>query len=505
MKTKALFVFLVFGILLLQCGKDKGTEPEPVSKIEGTITFSGAWPEAAEDVRVVVGADFPIQSFDDLKMSSTLACDGTVNYSIEVENGDYKFVGVIWKPAGGVWGLASICGVYTMDSDFLTPSRVSVSAEKSVVTGINMTVDRSRTKKLTNAHVSGTISLQGAWPDSFSSAMLVTSAKDLISDPFTLLDLNMGTALERGQTSADYVIATPAGTNRTIGVAFLDKDGRLTQDAVYFAQNNGGLEVKEQTIAVNQSVTGPSFVVKLGSITSGIKGTVSFIGNWPAPAAEVRLITATVFPPAMDELIIGEEISADASNHKYVFYLKPDTYKVVGVVWRAAGTSWDLMSICGAYFAGKDSLAPSEVVLSDDNSFAENINIVVNRSKARKITETYIEGNITFQGEWPADVTEARVIATTKLVLWPPTLPTMLDLAFSDPIPVGTTATSYRMRAFPGQFVAIGVIFLKGDEQLTINDILYSNDVGALAAEEEDAFEVVENAVVSGKDFTVEF
>lgn len=505
MSTKALWGLLTIGILLFQCGKDNGVEPTPVSKIEGTVTFSGTWPEAAEDVRVVVGKDFPIKSFDDLKMSNKLASDGTVNYSVQVENADYKFLGVVWKPAGGVWGLASICGVYTSDSDFFTPASISVSAEKSVVAGITMAVDRSRAKKLSNAHISGTVSLQGAWPDSFASAMLISSAKDLLSDSFSLLDLNMGTALERGQSAADYVIAAPAGMNRTIGVAFLDKDGRLTQDAVYFAQNNGGLQIQEENISDNQSVRGPNFVVKLGSVTSGIQGTVSFIGNWPAPAAEIRLITATVFPPAMEELIIGEEISATASNHKYVFYLKPNTYKVIGVVWRAEGTSWDLMSICGAYFAGKDSLAPSQVIVPDEQTFVKNINIVVNRSKARKITETYIEGNITFQGTWPPDVTEARVIATTKLVLWPPTLPTMLDLAFSDPIAPESREVSYRMRAFPGRFVAIGVIFLKGDQQMTINDILYSNDVDALLAEEKDAFDVVENSVVSGKNFTVVF
>ena len=132
----------------------------------------------------------------------------------------------------------------------------------------------------------------------------------------------------------------------------------------------------------------------------------------------------------------------------------------------------------------------------------QDINIVVNRSKARKITETYIEGDITFDGTWPSGVTEARVIATTKFQVFPPILPTMLDLAFSDPIPAGSTTASYKMRAFPGTFAAIGVIFIKEGQLLTINDILYSLDVGGLSLE---PFDVAENSVVSGRDFNIQF
>lgn len=502
MRIRTIFGLLAAGILFVYCGGDKGVESTPKSKIEGSVTFTGAWPEAAEEVRVVVGTEFPITSFDDLNQSAPINSDGSVSYSIEVDNGTYAFVGVAWRPAGGSWGLAGVCGVYTADANFLTPAKVTVSADSPTASGINISVNRSNAKKLTGSQVVGTIQLQGAWPTEYSSAVMITSSKDLVSEPFSLLDLNLGTAIERGATEADYMVDTPAGSIQTIGVAFLDANGRLSQDAVYFAQNNGGLVINEQTIGDNQTVTGPDFAVKLGSVTSGIKGTVSFVGDWPAKVEEVRLITAKVFPPAMDELIIGEEISADAVNHKYTFYLEPGTYKVMGVVWRAEGTEWDLMSICGAYFAGEDSLAPSEVIVPHGESFVEDINIVVDRSKARKVTETYIQGNITFNGTWPQGFSEARVITTTRFQIFPPILPTMLDLAFSDPIPVGTESASYSMRAFPGTFAAIGVIFLKGEEEMTIDDILYSLDVGGL---ELTPFDVAENTTVSDKNFNIVF
>jgi hypothetical protein len=276
----------------------------------------------------------------------------------------------------------------------------------------------------------------------------------------------------------------------------------LTQDAVYFSQNNGGLEINEQVFTANQNIIGPNFDVKLGSVTSAIKGTINFTGAWPAVAEEVRLITATTYPPAIEELIIGEEISPATFSHKYTFYLEPNTYKMMGVAWRAEGTEWDILSICGAYFAEEDSLAPLDVIIPNEDSIIENINIVVNRSKARIVSETYIEGNVQFNGTWPEGFTEARVVATTKFQIFPTELPTMLDLAFSPTIEVASTSLDYNIKAFPGTFAAIGVIFLNEEQTLTIDDILYSLDVGGLNLE---PFEVVENTTVDGPDFEIQF
>jgi len=502
MSFRFVISLLLAGMLLIRCSSDDPTEPEIKSKIEGTITFSGQWPETPDEIRVVASEDFPIKNFTDLVQSSRIEDNGSATYSLELENGYYKFVGVIWKAQGGNWGLASICGVYTDDADFNTPEGVSLSSDNATVTGINISVDRSRGKILNGSQITGTVNLQGAWPDEYSSAMIISSKPDMISEQFDLLDLNMGTALDRGTASANYQIDTPADTNRTIGVAFLDINGKLTKDAVYFAQNNGGLELKEQVFSANQNISGPNFDVKLGSVTSAIKGTINFTGTWPATAEEVRLITATTYPPTIDELIIGEEISPEVSSHKYTFYLEPNTYKMMGVAWRAEGTDFDILSICGAYFAGEDSLAPSDIIIPNEDSIIENINIVVNRSKARIVSETYIQGNVQFNGTWPEGFTEARVVATTKFQIFPTELPTMLDLAFSPTIEVGSTSINYNIKAFPGTFAAIGVIFLNEEQTLTIDDILYSLDVGGLSIE---PFEVLENTTVNGPDFTIQF
>ena len=495
-------ISLLAAVLLLYSCKDDPVEPDVIFKIEGTITLSGQWPEEPADIRVVAAEDFPIKSFDDLIQSSSLQDNGSISYSLELEQEYYEFIGVIWKPENGDWGLASICGVYTEDPDFYTPKGVSFDSFNKTLSGIDISIDRSRGKILNGTTISGTVNLEGAWPDEYASAMIISSEKNIAFEKFDLYDLNMGTALDRGATSANYQIDIPPGTNRTIAIAFLDINGMLTQSAVSFAQTNGAMEINEQLISENQAIDGPDFNVKFGGLTSAITGKINFIGSWPAETEEIRLITATTYPPSIDELIIGEEISPDVASHNYAFYLEPNTYKLMGVAWRAAGTEWDIMSICGAYFTGEDSLTPTDVIIPDENSIVENINIVVNRSRARKVTETYIQGKVLFNGTWPEDFTEARIVATTRFNIYPTELPTMLDLAFSPTIEVGSTSYDYYIKAFPGTFAAIGVVFLNEQQTLTIDDILYSLDIGGLSI---DPFVLTENTTTDGPDFTIQF
>ncbi|MBN1996223.1 hypothetical protein JW935_01640, partial [candidate division KSB1 bacterium] len=186
----------------------------------------------------------------------------------------------------------------------------------------------------------------------------------------------------------------------------------------------------------------------------------------------------------------------------YTFKLRPATYKAIGVVWRSVGTNFDLLSICGAYFAGTDSLAPSEVVVPDANTIVEPISILVNKSKARKITDTKIIGKIVFNGNWPSNFVEARVVATTKFNIFPTILPTILDFGFSSPISPGIDSYDYIVNAFPGTFVATGVVFFNETRTLTVNDVFYSSEVGALDLT---PYTVVEDQHYDGPTFNVKF
>lgn len=241
----------------------------------------------------------------------------------------------------------------------------------------------------------------------------------------------------------------------------------------------------------------------LEPIRSAITGIITFGEEWPAPPQEVRIIASKEFPPAdINDVILGESLPFDISSYEYSFFLEPDTFKMVGVAWIAENTSWDLLSTCGFYFSGDNMLAPGEVVLSTDTSVIRNIHIEVDRSKARKITDTKIIGSIHFNGTWPEDCVEVRVIASTIFSLAPVELPTLLDLAFSDVIQPGIDSLNYIVKAFPARFVATGVIFLREGQTLSTDDIFYSAQVGGLNLT---PFTVPEDSTIAGPDFTIQF
>ena len=245
------------------------------------------------------------------------------------------------------------------------------------------------------------------------------------------------------------------------------------------------------------------------TISSGVTGTVTFTGEWPANAVEVRPVTSTVFPPEMDDILFGDTIPVDASTYNYEFELGPGTYKIFGMAWRNEGADWNYPSFCGTYYSKEDddSLAPSFITIADENTVVTRVNIGVNRSMAHVVSNAKITGSVTFNGDWPSEFTEARVIATTRLDISTLETPTFNDLAFSNSIAKGATEYNYEIPAFPGQFLATFVIFFKENEKLSIADVLYSNDHGGLdmAPPGEISYTVELNQTVEGPDFTVTF
>ena len=243
----------------------------------------------------------------------------------------------------------------------------------------------------------------------------------------------------------------------------------------------------------------------LEPVRSSIEGTLTYSGEWPGTPTEVRLVAADKFPPAsIEDLIIGESIPINGSSYNYNFYLNPGEYNVLGVAWREEGSIWDILSICGLYFIGTDSLSPGKVTIETDTSTVKNIDIHVNRSNAKRITDAKITGSIKFNGAWPDSVFEARVIATTKFSfnLVNPVLPTLLDLSFSGAIPIGSDSTAYSINAYSGEYLATGILFFREGQTLSLADILYSATIGALDLT---PYEVEDDAIVKGPDFTVNF
>jgi hypothetical protein len=502
-KTPFFLIFCLCLTVCQYCGVDKSIEPIR-SAITGEITFTDAWPEPPFEVRLVAATDYPPATFNDLIMGDPIPPDSSsYAYTFYLKPNKYEIIGIAWRTEGSNWTLSSICGIYFSETDSLLPGEVIIPSDRAIVENINMTVDRSQARDASKQAIEGNVTFQGAWPDSFKNAVVVASKKDLSLESIAFFDLYFGNTFPKGTVASDYHIDVTPGTYRTLAVLFFHQNRPFSIEDLYYSQSVGGVINEEITVGENESRAGPDFVLQIGPKNSGIAGKVTFKGDWPETAEEVRIITAKTFPPEMDELIIGASIPVNTDRYDYLFKLDPATYRIVGIVWRPQDRDWDLLSICGFYFSGGDSLAPGAVVIPDAQTVVNNIDITVNRSKARKITDTKIVGSITFIGGWPADIVEARVIASTKFSLGTPIeLPTLLDLGFSDVIEAGTTEIDYVINAFPARFAATGIIFFKEGKKLELEDIIYSSQIGGLDLT---PYEVAEDSTYPGPDFTITF
>jgi hypothetical protein len=242
-------------------------------------------------------------------------------------------------------------------------------------------------------------------------------------------------------------------------------------------------------------------------IRSSIQGEIQYKGTWPGTPAEVRLIAANKFPPAgVSDLILGETVPTNVQSYQFSFYLKPGTYNVLGVAWREQESTWDILSICGLYFSGTDSLLPGDITLAYDTSNVKGIKIVVNCSKARRVVNARITGKINFQGTWPDSISEVRVVASSAptpnvfaLLQKPPTL---LDLSFSDAITPNSAAVNYSINAAPMKYYVTGVIFFRMNRSLSMADLTYSLKVGGLKLQQ---IQPVPEDAIAGPDFNIVF
>ena len=94
------------------------------------------------------------------------------------------------------------------------------------------------------------------------------------------------------------------------------------------------------------------------------------------------------------------------------------------------------------------------------------------------------------------------MIATTKFSLFPPVLPTLLDLSFSNSISSGVDSSDYTINAFPSTYVATAVIFFKSGQSLSLQDIVYSMNAGGLNLL---PYIAMEDSTVAGPDFNIKF
>ena len=247
-----------------------------------------------------------------------------------------------------------------------------------------------------------------------------------------------------------------------------------------------------------------------------IKGTVVFDGVIPPwYVREARVASAKRFPPEnlATDLIYSDPLQFNRDTLRtepdtlhYDLVVDPGTYPAVGVLWRKSGASWDIANILGIYgidFTG-GSLSPKQITINDEQPIADSINVLASWDLTKR--DAIIEGDITFQGEWPQGPEGTEIVAIAFFPIIPKTQLDFLSVKALDiNVPLfQKTPYHYRTAVGSGDYKFIA-LFWKG-RKTSIFDIrtigFYNCPNDPLRPK---PLTVAPNATKSGIDFTVDF
>lgn len=159
----------------------------------------------------------------------------------------------------------------------------------------------------------------------------------------------------------------------------------------------------------------------LAPITTKIRGKVEFSG--PAPlgnVSEVRVAAAKIFPPVnlTSDLLYSNQLEINRDTSRTDSYIidfeisaTEGEYPAVGVLWREGGKSWEITNILGLY-TDLGSLGPKPITVTAEGQSEE---ILIPADWGLSHRTAFIEGDIHFKGEWPAD-TELLAAASFPII-----------------------------------------------------------------------------------------
>ncbi len=228
---------------------------------------------------------------------------------------------------------------------------------------------------------------------------------------------------------------------------------------------------------------------------SGISGKISYVGDWPENTAEVRIVAATSFPPnSVEDLIIGDMMPIGGDSTEYNFWVNPGDY-YLGLVWRGRDSAWGIQSIFAIYFEPGETFMPGVITVPDKQTVVAKKDMVADFSRARIASESAISGTLFFEGEWPENVEEVRVIASSKSIMSPSL--SLLDLSFSGSLSAYQDSLDYEISVSPDTYKTLAVLIKIQDQEWSIENVvgLYLNPVEV----------PTETSHVDGVDFTVTF
>ena len=141
---------VAFLLTFLACGKGIGPIPKDIGIIQGTLRFTGTWPDSTAEVRVAVYENYPPSNFVlELKGFSDplpIGVDST-EYEVRITPGTYRWIIAVRLKVGGEWGPESFLGMYMDPADPSIPGAVTVGPGEEV-RGVDFYADFSKMGQL---------------------------------------------------------------------------------------------------------------------------------------------------------------------------------------------------------------------------------------------------------------------------------------------------------------------------------------------------------------------
>lgn len=255
-----LFVGFTF-ILITSCQIDTGIKPTQ-SGFNGTIYFKNEKPQETDQVIVVASTKFPPTTITDIVQGEPLSLDSdSVYYEIWTPPADFAAIGVVWKEKDQPWDVTNIIGIYFPTENKFSPGSLSLPDKNTVVQSINIEADYSKAKKNVKSYISGTLTVNGNWPENATSVLVVVSPTLV---PSGLLDVTFGQPIEAGFETAAYSLNVQPGKYGLIGCLV------LKQDEPIGIQSINGIYYKKQGDLFPGSVTIPTDTTRIENIDISI-------------------------------------------------------------------------------------------------------------------------------------------------------------------------------------------------------------------------------------------
>jgi hypothetical protein len=160
-------------------------------------------------------------------------------------------------------------------------------------------------------------------------------------------------------------------------------------------------------------------------VRSRIRGEVIF-NNTPAPehVREVAFVAVKKLPPdnLLTDVVFSDPLPINIDPNR----VAPDTvrfdivadmghYDAAGVLWRRKGEAWDIANILGLYTL-PGQITPQTIELTAEQPVADSVIVNANWDLAKR--DAIIEGDITFEDDWPANT---EIVAVTFFPIVPRT------------------------------------------------------------------------------------